>query len=60
MDMHDTSYIDHFSFQETYSFFLSVNDVTILDEALQYFISIENTNASTALAVLFEEKSLRN
>ncbi|MDB5248792.1 MAG: hypothetical protein JWQ40_3186 [Segetibacter sp.] len=52
--------ISSFTFTETYQFFLSVNDVTVLDEVLQYYISIENLNATSALKVLFKEKSLRN
>lgn len=52
--------ISTFSYDETYEFFLSVNDVTILDELLQYYISIENHNATFALKALFKEKSLRN
>lgn len=52
--------ISRFSFDETYDFFLSVNDMSLLDEVTQYYISIENNEAAWALEELFREKCLKN
>lgn len=54
------SLIGHFSFEETYEFLLPENNIEVLDEMLNYFISIENYTACSAIGKLYKEKSLRN
>lgn len=49
-----------FSYDEVYEIFLPENDITVLDEILEYFVSIQNFNACSAIKELVKEKCLKN
>ena len=50
----------NFTYNEVYEIFLNENDMRVLDEILEYFISIQNYSACSAIRDLFKEKSLKN
>ena len=50
----------NFTYNEVYEIFLTENDMRVLDEILEYFISIQNYNACSAIRDLFKEKCLKN
>lgn len=50
----------NFTFNEVYEIFLHENDITVLDEILGYFISIQNYNACSAIKALIKDKCLKN
>lgn len=49
-----------FSYSEVYEIFLGENDITVLDEILEYFVSIQNYNACAAIKELVKEKCMKN
>jgi len=50
----------NFTYNEVREIFLAENDIHVLDEILEYFISIQNYNACCAIRDLFKEKCLKN
>lgn len=50
----------NFTYNEVYEIFLTENDMRVLDEILEYFISIQNYSACSAIRDLFKEKGLKN
>lgn len=50
----------NFTYIEVYEIFLPENDIRILDEILEYFVSIQNYNACAAIKDLVKEKCLKN
>lgn len=48
------------TYDQAYKMFLHENDIEILDELLEFFISIQNYNACAAMKELFREKCLKN
>ncbi len=50
----------NFTYNEVYEIFLTENDIDVLDEILEYFVSIQNFNACAAIKELVREKCLKN
>jgi hypothetical protein len=50
----------NFTYNEVYEIFLTENDIHVLDKILEYFISIQNYNACSAIKDLVKEKCLKN
>lgn len=50
----------NFTYEEVYEIFLHENNLNILDEILEYFISIQNYNACSAIKALIKDKCLKN
>ncbi len=50
----------NFTYNEVREIFLAENDIRVLDEILEYFISIQNYNACSAVRDLFKEKGVKN
>lgn len=50
----------NFNYNEVYEIFLTENDISVLDEILEYFLSIQNYNACAAIKQLVKEKCLKN
>ena len=50
----------NFTYSEVYEIFLAENDIHVLDEILEYFISIQNFEACSAIKELVKEKCLKN
>lgn len=50
----------NFTYTEVYEIFLAENDIRVLDEILEYFVSIQNYNACAAIKELVKEKCLKN
>jgi len=49
-----------FTYDEVYEIFLAENDISVLDEILEYFASIQNYNACAAIKELVKDKCLKN
>ena len=49
-----------FTYSEVYEIFLAENDIQVLDEILEYFVSIQNFDACAAIKELVKEKCLKN
>ncbi len=50
----------NFTYNEVYEIFLAENDINVLDEILEYFTSIQNYRASSAIKDLIKEKCWKN
>lgn len=48
------------NYEEVYEIFLAENDISVLDRIFEYFTSIQNYDACSAIKELVKEKCLKN